>query len=466
MAQVSIPLIQGANSTNNVGDAFDSRTAQFNQERVQKEKQQDADFHTVVKYASEGLTNEAKYFAQQKGINVPEQVFQNADFAKGLSIAGDLYDDPQAAQKFTTAYVSTGGDLMSRYNAGLGAAGKPMSKDDRDLALYIKKLKAQQQYGAPAKEDNGAYEAYQKAYNAAISSGLMTEEQADAAAKRAVAQYESMKPKLSTPQIQSQNPYAGSGNPAINQSYENIPPVLMDAGGNMSAPQQGQGQLTPPPAPQAQQQTKTNIPQDYKIIGKTHDGFDLYQSPDGRQFYDDGKPETQSSTVQTTTTINDELSSPAMVQYNPQQQIPRSPIDRPVITQQNGINVLMPQSQVSDNSNRYGTTYQSISPNDSRGSAAIKMVDNLANVPSHLRVAGGVVGSGVQMGANAISRGLTGYLDNIDDVVGSGLNNIGNYVSSPVAGNLIKMIGTNGDTVYVYERDLPYAQSIGYQQSQ
>lgn len=315
MAQVSIPLIQGANSTNNVGDAFDSRTAQFNQERVQKEKQQDADFHTVVKYASEGLTNEAKYFAQQKGINVPEQVFQNADFAKGLSIAGDLYDDPVAAQKFTTAYVSTGGDLMSRYNAGLGAAGKPMSKDDRDLALYIKKLQAQQQYGGGAdkgfslspgesrydangnviasspKQDDGAYEAYQKAYNAAISSGLMTEQQADAAAKRAVSQYESMKPKLSAPQVQSQNPYAGNGNPAINQSYENISPVLMDAGGNMSAPQQGQGQLTPPQAPQIQQQTQlpVGLPQGSVMIG-TANGRPVYRDPQGNEYIDDGNP--------------------------------------------------------------------------------------------------------------------------------------------------------------------------------
>ena len=147
MAQVSIPLIQGANSANNVKDSFDAKTAQIEQERAQQQKQQDADFHTVVKYASDGLTNEARYFAQSKGINVPEEVYKNADFAKGLSIAGDLYDDPMAAQKFATAYISSGGDMMSRYQAGLGAAGKPMSKDDRELNLYARKLQLQQQYG-------------------------------------------------------------------------------------------------------------------------------------------------------------------------------------------------------------------------------------------------------------------------------------------------------------------------------
>jgi len=253
MAQISIPLIQGADSANNVGDAFDSRTAQFNQERMQKEKQQDADFHTVVKYASDGLTNEAKYFAQQKGINVPDEVFKNADFAKGLSIAGDLNDDPVAAQKFTTAYVSTGGDLMSRYSAGLGAGGKPMSKDDRDLALYAKKLQLQQQYGGGADKgytlnegqtrfENGRavasvpkssddFDIWSKTYNASISSGLKTEEEARAAADAAVAQKKQMQP---------QNPNAGAGNPAVTTPYQNIQPVIMDGSGNMSATQQGQ----------------------------------------------------------------------------------------------------------------------------------------------------------------------------------------------------------------------------------
>lgn len=486
MAQISIPLIQGANSTNNVSDAFDSRTAQFNQERVQQEKQQDADFHTVVKYASDGLTNEAKYFAQQKGIQVPDEVFKNADFAKGLSIAGDLYDDPVAAQKFTTAYVSTGGDLMSRYNAGLGAAGKPMSKDERDLALYGKKLAMQQQYSSGSADNKGFslsagetrydangnvvasapkgsddFDIWNKTYNASISSGLKSEEEARIAADAAVAQKQLMSGgTTNNPTAHPANP---NGNPAINMPVDKIQPVIMDGRGNMSATQQGQGRLTPPPAPQVKQQTQlpAGLQQGSKLVGKTPEGYDLYQAPDGRQFYDDGKPEIQSGNVQMNNAVTNNLSSPAMVEYNPQAQIPRSPVDRPVITQQNGMNILMPQSQASSGGNRWGTTYQSINPNDSRGNAAIKYADNLVNVPSHLRVAGGVVGQGLSGAASVVSKGLTSYLGNIDEMVGD----VGNYLSSPVAGNLIKMVGTNGDTVYVYERDLPYAQSIGYQQS-
>lgn len=303
--QVSIPLIQGANSTNNVRDAYDSRTAQFDQQRAQEEKQRDADFHTVVKYASDGLTNEAKYFAQQKGINVPDEVFKNADFAKGLSIAGDLYDDPASAQKFATAYISSGGDMMSRYNAGMGAAGKPMSKDDRELALYAKKLQMQQQYGGSSdksfslspgetrydangnvvasspKDDNGAYEAYSKAYNAAISSGLMTAEQADAAAKQAVAQYTSMRPQQPTV-TPPQNPYAGAGNPATNTPYDQIDPMMLDS----------RGQLLPPQAPQ--QNINTNkipvgLPAGSVMIG-TANGRPVYRDPQGNEYIDDGNP--------------------------------------------------------------------------------------------------------------------------------------------------------------------------------
>lgn len=306
MAQVSIPLIQGANSTNNVRDAFDSRTAQIDQQRAQEEKQRDQDFHTVVKYASDGLTNEAKYFAQQKGINVPEEVFRNADFAKGLAIAGDLYDDPVAAQKFTTAYVSTQGDRMARYNAALAAGGKPLGKDDRELNLYAKKLQLQQQYGgsgadrgfslspgetrydangnvvaAVPKEDDGAYEAYSKAYNAAISSGLMNAEMADAAAKQAVAQYKSMRPAQPT-LPQSTNPYAGRGNPAINTPYNQIDPMMIDSN----------GELLPPQAPN--QNINTNqipigLPAGSVMIG-TANGRPVYRDPQGNEYIDDGNP--------------------------------------------------------------------------------------------------------------------------------------------------------------------------------
>lgn len=466
--QISIPLIQGAQSANNVGDAFDSRTAQLEQERAQKEKQQDADFHTVVKYASDGLTNEARYFAQQKGINVPDEVFKNGDFAKGLSIAGDLYDDPATAQKFTTAYMSTQGDAMSRYSAGLGAAGKPMSKSDRELALYAKKLQMQQQYGGGAdkgfslsagetrydsngnviaaspKQDDGAYEAGVKAVNAYLSGGVgVTDDGMQKVYDAAVSRYKDMHPQQATSAAppQSTNPYAGRGNPAVTTPYQNIQPVIMDGSGNMSATQQGQGRLTPPPAPQAQQQTQSStvIPQDYKLIGKTPEGYNLYQAPDGEQYAD--KPMIQSGSVQMNNTVTDELSSPALVRYEPQDQIPRSPVMKlsPVETQNGVVNPI---------------DYASVPQRGSMVDYAKTGLYNVTNIPAHLdRI--GRASAGLLSGVQDAGQGAMQGVDNLID-------GVGNYINRP---SQVIVYDRQGNAFYVPVEHLQEAVNRGYSRS-
>lgn len=133
--------------TNHVAQAFDTRTQQLDQTReVERQKgldaqrQQDADFHKVVQYAGDGLVDEAKYFAQQKGIQVPDAVFSNAEFAKGLSMAGSIYgDDPERAQVFTDAFMKSQGDLNARFQAGIQLAGKPVSQSDRDFQNFVRK---------------------------------------------------------------------------------------------------------------------------------------------------------------------------------------------------------------------------------------------------------------------------------------------------------------------------------------
>lgn len=218
-------LAQGANPT---AQAFGARTQQLDQKREQEqaaqmaaEKQRDADMHTVFKYAGDGLIEEAKYFAQQKGIQVPEQVYSNATFAKGLDMAGSIYgDDPERAQIFTEAFMRSEGDLQSKFAAGIQVAGKPMSASDRDFQNFIRKEQWKLRNGGgggggkppapfnlspgqarydgngrlivqapPAEGANEEYQAYQKAYNAAISSGLKTQEEADQAGQMAAQQY-------------------------------------------------------------------------------------------------------------------------------------------------------------------------------------------------------------------------------------------------------------------------------------
>lgn len=465
MAQVSIPLIQGANSTNTVGDAFDSRTAQFEQERAQKEKQQDADFHTVVKYASDGLTNEAKYFAQQKGINVPEEVFKNGDFAKGLSIAGDLYDDPTTAQKFTTAYMSTQGDAMSRYNAGLGAAGKPMSKSDRDLALYAKKLQMQQQYGGGAdkgfslsagethydangnvvasspKQDDGAYEAGAKAVNAYMSGGVgITDEGAQKVFDAAVARYNAMRPQqtTSTPQ-QSTNPYAGRGNPAISTPYDQISPV------DLNQPVQPLSNKLSPPAVQQKTmpaaQIPVGMPQGSSFFGKSPDGKDLYKAPDGNLYFDDGEPDMQSGTVQMNNTVTDELSSPAVVRYQPQDQIPRSPVMKlsPIEAQNGVVNPI---------------DYASVPQRGSMVDYAKTGLYNVTNIPAHLdrigRASAGLL-SGVQDAGQSAIQGVDNLMDGV-----------GNYINRP---SQVIVYDRQGNAFYVPVEHLQEAINRGYSRS-
>ncbi len=106
----------------------------------EEQKQKDADFHKVVQYAGDGFIEEARYFAQQKGMQIPETVFTNANFAKGLSLAGSLYpDDPARAQEFTKAFMNTDGDYASRMNMAINAVGKPMSVSDRDFQNFVRK---------------------------------------------------------------------------------------------------------------------------------------------------------------------------------------------------------------------------------------------------------------------------------------------------------------------------------------
>ncbi len=136
-----------AQPTNHIAQAYGARTEQLDQKRQQEtqeaqraEQQRDADFHKVVTYAGDGLVDEAKYFAQQKGLQVPEAVFQNGTFAKGLSMAGSIYaDDPEKAQLFTDAFMKTEGDLNTRFQTGIQVAGKPVSQSDRDFQNFVRK---------------------------------------------------------------------------------------------------------------------------------------------------------------------------------------------------------------------------------------------------------------------------------------------------------------------------------------
>ena len=150
----ALRLMQPSGSVNPTQEAFQRRTDQLNIEqdkqnaaREKDQQQKDAEMLKVFQFAGDGYVNEAKYYAQQKGLQVPDNIFNDALLSKGLAMSGELYpDNPEAAQKYAMAFRSVDGDLLSRNQAGLAAAGKPLSKTDRELALYERKLQLADRY--------------------------------------------------------------------------------------------------------------------------------------------------------------------------------------------------------------------------------------------------------------------------------------------------------------------------------
>ncbi len=174
---ISIGLMQGAGSANPTMDAFGARTNQINTQRNQeaqqqqadqrfqmeqqrfdldKQKQSDSDMLKVFEFAGAGYGDEARFLAKQKGLNVPEEIFSNADFAQGLSLAGKIYgDDKVAAQKFTQAWMSSpGGDMNTRIAVAQQAAGGATNPEDRTLTrqIALEKWKLNNKVGG---SDNG-----------------------------------------------------------------------------------------------------------------------------------------------------------------------------------------------------------------------------------------------------------------------------------------------------------------------
>lgn len=286
-----------ANPTNHVAEAYQARTKQFDDQQRQK----DNDMLKVFEFAGDGHIEEARYYAQNKGLEVPQEIYSNADFAKGLTLAGKIYgDDPVAAQKFTTAWIQNPqGDFQSRLAAAQQAAGKVIDPLDREFQRKIRleqwKIdhKGREPYtlspgetryeggkavaSTPAKPPIDRFKAGADAYNASVQSGLSTPQQAEAARQSAYQEWDA---------IYGQNP-AGAASQGL-------------VGGQAPASAQvpAQGTFSPAPAPLAQPapassytqpQIPSGLPPGSVMIG-TSNGKAVYQAPNGDRFIDDGNP--------------------------------------------------------------------------------------------------------------------------------------------------------------------------------
>lgn len=137
-----------AQPVNHVASAYEARTGQLEAKREQDQakeaaaqQQRDNDMLKVFEFAGDGNIEQAKYLAQSKGLEIPEDIYSNADFAKGLSTAGSFYgDDPAGAQRFTMAWMQTQ-DAPSYADRVLMAsqmAGAPIDPSDRNFQQKIR----------------------------------------------------------------------------------------------------------------------------------------------------------------------------------------------------------------------------------------------------------------------------------------------------------------------------------------
>lgn len=137
-----------AQPVNHAAQAYEARTNQLTQQREADEakaaaaqQQRDNDMLKVFEFAGDGRTEEAKYLAQAKGLEVPEQIYQNGDFAKGLATAGNFYgDDPSGAQRFTMAWMQTRDipDYAQRVIRTSQIAGSPIDPEDRKFQQQLR----------------------------------------------------------------------------------------------------------------------------------------------------------------------------------------------------------------------------------------------------------------------------------------------------------------------------------------
>ena len=134
-------LNQISQPVNHVAKAYEARSGQLQQQRDAKQaaelevqKQRDNDMLKVFEFAGDGRVDEAKIYAQRKGIEIPNEIMGNADMAKGLSFAGKFYgDDPAGAQQFSLAWMQTRNepDTATRILKASQIAGIPIDPEDR-----------------------------------------------------------------------------------------------------------------------------------------------------------------------------------------------------------------------------------------------------------------------------------------------------------------------------------------------
>jgi hypothetical protein len=260
---------QLAQPVNNVAQSFEARTGALQKQHADEaavQRQKDDDTLKVFEFAADGKVDEARLYARNKGIVVPEEIITNADFSKGLTLAGNLYsEDPAAAQKFTTAWMQNRNSDFQTRMAAAQSAGGPWKRKTTMADSGFNLAPGQSHYNAagqvvasvPGNPPISRFEAGQRAAQAAMQGGMASSQEIAQARTDAEKAWDS----------------------AFGQTYGGASQGLINTG------------VSPNPEPMAaaEPQIPTELPPGSVMIG-TSNGFPVYQTPNGDRFIKDGTP--------------------------------------------------------------------------------------------------------------------------------------------------------------------------------
>lgn len=278
----SIKLLNEANSLNPTKDAFDRRTKELERNRaleqaaeIEAKNKRDNDMLKIFEMYGDGNIEQADYLAKSGGYNIPPEIRNNADMAKGISLSGKLYGkDPVGGQKFALAWIQNNNiqDFAQRVLKSSEMAGIPIDPNDKKFQQQIALERFKQEF----KEQGRRKDLFTEATKESLG-GFVPNPNAGADAVKAYdLQFGNNNPnpspssgltgvpRLSTSDLNNNYLVNKDGNMGIANSIDDARNILNN-----------------------QQPIPYGLPEGSVMIG-TANGRPVYQAPNGERFIDDG----------------------------------------------------------------------------------------------------------------------------------------------------------------------------------
>ncbi len=286
---------------------------QVNSQIMAAQNLHDNNMLKVFEFAGNGEPDAAKAFAAAKGINVPQEVLDNADMTQGLFVAGKMYsNDPNAAQKFSAAWMQNRGmPLQQRVLTSSTQAGAPIDPEDRKYKAMASMLMSVADWkksnlpnaGLPhpgVSRDMARFNAGQKSYEETLKNPLAQPGAADQARQNTLKAFDATVPKASPgltygTEDNQVAPSDGYGGGLSELQQDQTPDGV--AINQLNQDQGGGGNYSPPPiqapvaapAGSSAPSLPAGVPAGSILMG-TSGGKNVYQDAGGNQYIDHGTP--------------------------------------------------------------------------------------------------------------------------------------------------------------------------------